>query len=157
MIKNIENYGSQIKTLEDFVTVVRQNPGYHLGSIGNKGVKNMARYKFYDYVDKTSGSHVVVCVSSYAGKPVKGRAKCAPMDEFDLDKGKELAQARCDVIIAEKRQKRALSKVVDAFQAYTEASWYLEDMDQYAKDSVSACKLAKNHLMELEKNFNGEE
>ena len=33
----------------------------------------MARYKFYDYVDKTSGSHVVVCVSSYAGKPVKGR------------------------------------------------------------------------------------
>lgn len=117
----------------------------------------MAHYKFYDYVDKTSGSHVVVCVSSYAGKPIKGRAKCAPTDEFALDKGKELAQARCDTIIAEKRQKRALSKVVDAFQAYTEASWYLEDMDQYAKDSVSACKLARNHLLELEKSFSGED
>ena len=57
MIKNIENYGSQIKTLEDFVTVVRQNPGYHLGSIGNKGVKNMAReiwQNSFDEMDKDS-------------------------------------------------------------------------------------------------------
>lgn len=57
MIKNIENYGSQIKTLEDFVTIVRQNPGYHLGSIGNKGVKNMAReiwQNSFDEMDKDS-------------------------------------------------------------------------------------------------------
>lgn len=57
MIENIQNYGSQIKTLEDFVTVVRQNPGYHLGSIGNKGVKNMAReiwQNSFDEMDKES-------------------------------------------------------------------------------------------------------
>ena len=113
----------------------------------------MARYKFYDYKDKDSGSHVVVCVSSYAGKPVKGRAKCAPNDDFNLDKGKALAQARCDAAIAEKRRKRAMTKVVEAYNAYTEASWYLEDMDQYAKDSVIACKEAMDHLMELEKNM----
>ena len=57
MIKNIENYGSQIKTLEDFVTVVRQNPGYHIGSIGNKCVKNMASEIWknsFDEMDKDS-------------------------------------------------------------------------------------------------------
>lgn len=113
----------------------------------------MARYKFYDYNDKESGSHVVVCVSSYAGKPVKGRAKCAPNDSFDLDKGKTLAQARCDAVIAEKRKKRAMAKVLDAYTAYTEASFYLEDMDQYAKDSVVACREAMEHLVELEKNM----
>ena len=43
MMDNIVNYTNEIKTLEDFVKVVRQNPGYHLGSIGNKGLKNMAR------------------------------------------------------------------------------------------------------------------
>jgi len=113
----------------------------------------MARYKFYDYNDKDSDSHVVVCVSSYAGKPVKGRAKCSPMDEFDFNKGKELAQARCDAVIAEKRKKRAMSKVIDAYNAYTEASFYLEDMDRYAKDSVVACREAKEYLEELEKNM----
>ena len=113
----------------------------------------MARYKFYDYKDKDSDSHVVVCVSSYAGKPVKGRAKCAPNDDFNLDKGKALAQARCDMVIAEKRRKRAMYKVVDAYNAYTEASFYLEDMDQYAKDSVVACREAKERLEELEKSM----
>lgn len=113
----------------------------------------MARYKFYDYNDKDSGAHVVVCVSSYAGKPVKGRAKCAPNDNFDLDKGKVLAQARCDEVIAEKRRKRAMAKVIDAYNAYTEASFYLEDMDQYAKDSVIACREAKERLEKLEKNM----
>ena len=57
MIVIIQNYGSQIKTVVDFVSVVRQNPGYHLGSIGNKGVKNMAReiwQNSFDEMDKES-------------------------------------------------------------------------------------------------------
>ena len=57
MKQNIQNYGGEIKTLEDFVTVVRQNPGYQLGSIGNKGVKNMAReiwQNSFDEMDKAS-------------------------------------------------------------------------------------------------------
>lgn len=112
----------------------------------------MARYKFYDYADK-AGSHVIVCVSTYAGKPVKGRAKCAPNDVFDMDKGRALAQARCDAAIAEKRKKRAMAKVVEAYNAYTEAAWFLEDMDQYAKDSVMACKEAKDYLEKLEKDM----
>ena len=37
MISNIENYSDRISTLEDFVKAVRQNPGYHCRSIGNRG------------------------------------------------------------------------------------------------------------------------
>jgi DNA gyrase/topoisomerase IV subunit B len=55
MIENIQNYSDEIKTIESFVDVVRQNPGYHLGSKGNKGLKNMAREIWqngFDELDK---------------------------------------------------------------------------------------------------------
>lgn len=55
MMANIQNYGNEIKTIEEFVEVVRQNPGYHLGSKGNKGLKNMAReiwQNSFDELDK---------------------------------------------------------------------------------------------------------
>lgn len=57
MMKNIEQYGEEIVTLATFVEAVRQNPGYHLGSKGNKGLKNMAREVWqngFDEVDKKS-------------------------------------------------------------------------------------------------------
>ena len=43
MIQNIENYADRISTLKDFVHAVRQNPGYHCGSLGNKGFLNLIR------------------------------------------------------------------------------------------------------------------
>lgn len=57
MIENIKNYADEIVTIEDFVAVVRQNPGYHLGAKGNKGYKNMVRettQNGFDEVDKQS-------------------------------------------------------------------------------------------------------
>ena len=55
MIQNIEQYGDQIITLDNFVKVVRQNPGYQLGSIGNKGIQNASREVWqnsFDEMDK---------------------------------------------------------------------------------------------------------
>ena len=57
MIENIQHYGEEIETLATFVEAVRQNPGYHLGSKGNKGLKNMAReiwQNSFDELDKPS-------------------------------------------------------------------------------------------------------
>lgn len=57
MLDNIKNYSNEIVTLEDFVTAVRQNPGYHLGSIGNAGHINMIReieQNSFDEADKDS-------------------------------------------------------------------------------------------------------
>ena len=66
MIDNIQHYGEEIKTLATFVEAVRQNPGYHLGSKGNKGLKNMAReiwQNSFDELDKPSSPCTWVKIS----------------------------------------------------------------------------------------------
>lgn len=108
----------------------------------------MARYKFYEYKDKDNVP-VTVCVSSYAGKPVKGKAKCSPHDAYDAEKGRQLAQARCDLAIAQKRNKRAISKMKEAYHRAWAAHMYLEDMNDYNCDSAVAVKQAKEKLESL--------
>ena len=66
MIDNIQHYGEEIQTLATFVEAVRQNPGYHLGSKGNKGLKNMAReiwQNSFDELDKPSSPCTWVKIS----------------------------------------------------------------------------------------------
>ena len=63
---------------------------------------DMTKYSFY-----TDGKTKVVAVSTYAGKVVRGVAKCDANDTFSLKKGKELAAARCNEKIAKKRLARA--------------------------------------------------
>ena len=53
----------------------------------------------------TNGKNTVVAVASYAGKRVRGVAKCSDKDEFDLAKGEKLAAARCNLTIAKMREK----------------------------------------------------
>ena len=53
----------------------------------------------------TNGKDTVVAVASYAGKRVRGVAKCSEMDEFNLAKGEKLAAARCNLKIAKMREK----------------------------------------------------
>lgn len=48
------------------------------------------KYKIF-----TNSANDVIAVSTYAGKTVKGIAKCDPRDTFDIDKGVEIAEARC--------------------------------------------------------------
>ena len=65
-------------------------------------------YKFIELPEQRK----VICISSYAGRSVKGVAKCAPNDEFSMEYGKRLAQARCDVKIASKRIEATADKYV---------------------------------------------
>lgn len=57
------------------------------------------RYRFF----KNENKREIICVSSYAKKPVRGYARCAEGDEFNEELGKDLAQVRCDMKIAQKR------------------------------------------------------
>jgi hypothetical protein len=57
----------------------------------------------YDYVEKSTGIHVVKAVTLYEGKAVYAIAKCDPNDNFDLEFGKKLAIKRLDQKIAFKR------------------------------------------------------
>ena len=95
----------------------------------------MEKYKFYQFKNPHGGT-TVVAASTYGGKTVKGYAKCNPKDEFDIEKGKELAAARCALKIAEKRNKRASEKYMEAVQDMNNAINRFNDMKTYFMDSV---------------------
>ena len=78
--------------------------------------------------DGSIRAHCVVAISTYAGKTVKGYAKCHPDDTWDWEKGKALAIARCAEKIAAKRNARATRKVAEAQDILSEAIAYLNDM-----------------------------
>ena len=96
----------------------------------------MLKYNCYET------KNTVVCVAFYAGKPVKGIAKCNPEDKFDLDTGKELAKRRCAAKIAKKKAKYAADKYYDARTQYQNAKAHLEDMSSFmnktAEDMITA-------------------
>ena len=96
------------------------------------------RYNYYSYIDKQTGANVIVAASTYAGKVVKGVAKCDPSDTYDFQKGKELAAARCAEKIALKREKRAARKLAEAEAALEQAQKFYDDMLYYSQDAWQA-------------------
>ena len=88
----------------------------------------------------------VIAVSSFAGKTVRGVAKCNPADNFDSEKGAALATARCGVKIAEKRVKRAYNKVDEAKAAVEAAMDHLAEMVRYQADSEVKLNVAQFEL-----------
>ena len=57
----------------------------------------------YDYIEKSTGCHIIKAVTTYEGKLVYAHAKCHPEDNFDLDFGKKLALKRLEHKITLKR------------------------------------------------------
>lgn len=102
------------------------------------------RYSFYQTKDNS-----VIAVSTYAGRTVKGIAKCDPADTFDVEKGKDLAAARCNHKIAMKRLKRASRKYKEAEQAALEAVEWFNKIQRYYMDSVDALDEATADLVKL--------
>ena len=93
---------------------------------------NNPSYRIYEAPNK------VIAVSSFAGQTVRGVAKCNPADEFDSEKGAALAAARCGVKIAEKRVKRAYSKVDEAKAIVDAAITHLSEMMKYQSDAEAS-------------------
>ena len=110
---------------------------------------SLDRYKFYHYTGK-DGKETIAAVSSYAGKTVKGYAKCNPLDSFDEGKGKELAAARCNAKIAKKRYERARIKLVAAQAKLEEARKYYANMSKYFEDARNAESVASFEVLRYE-------
>ena len=51
-IASIKGYGSEIKTLKDFVTAVQKKPGMYIGYLGNRGFINMIREILQNCIDE---------------------------------------------------------------------------------------------------------
>lgn len=104
----------------------------------------ITKYKIYK-----DGRGKVVAVSSYAGKTVKGVAKCDPRDMYDEELGKKLAAGRCALKIAEKRYKRAKAEQLKAIKEMDKAMKRMNKMNSYLADAEKETFLAKQNLANL--------
>ena len=91
----------------------------------------------------------VLAISTYAGKTVKGIAKCDPKDDFDPVTGEKIAAARCNLKVSKRRVSNAKRKLKDAIQKHYEAEQYLMKMTDYYNDSQAAVIEAEAELKNI--------
>ena len=109
--------------------------------------------KNYNYKYVVIPGKKIIAISTYAGRTVKGVAKCHPNDEFDVEFGKKLAAARCNEKVADKRFQRATNKYDAAFHKLLEAQKEINRVRVYLEDSYNALDAARRKVHEL---FGGE-
>ena len=102
------------------------------------------KYKIF-----TNANSDVIAVSTYAGKTVKGVAKCDPRDTFDMNTGVKIAEARCEKKVANKRLVRARKKYAEAKQKFKDAEAYLHKMSDYVSDATKAFDKAQDTLYSI--------
>ena len=110
-------------------------------------------YKYVKYVDEKTGANVTICVSHFAGKPVRGVARCNPSDKYDESIGEELARLRCDEKIALKKINNARNKYNAVVNKMSELTNYMEKYLEYHKDSVNMLNDIQKQLFELNNNI----
>ena len=113
---------------------------------------SLDKYKYYQFKNENGGT-TVTAASTYAGRTVKGYAKCDPRDSFSIEKGKELAAARCNLKIAEKRKMRAADKYMYAAFEADKAAEYFDRMKQYFMDADDQVDEARAELDTLMTNY----
>lgn len=100
----------------------------------------LSKYQFYINGNK------VIAVSSYEGRRVRGVAKCNPIDEFDLEKGKRLAAARCNAKVAERRLKRANNELLNLYTTRSEINHRIIKGITYCEDASMKLREAQEDL-----------
>lgn len=106
---------------------------------------SLDKYKYYEYTDK-GGKKTISAVSTYAGRTVKGYAKCDPRDSFDVENGKKLAAARCNAKVSAKRMRRAEQKMREAQNILDQAQARYDKMVQYFNDASRDKSFAENEI-----------
>lgn len=91
----------------------------------------------------------VIALSTYAGRTVRGVAKCSPHDVFDVEKGKKLAAARCNEKVAEKRFARAAEKYNTLMGLKYDLMDRLSEADKYYHDAFCAYNEAAQEVDQL--------
>jgi hypothetical protein len=74
------------------------------------------KYKFYAFSIDEKGKKVIA-ITHYGGKAIKGIAKCAPEDTFDVEFGCKLAVARAEAKVAKAKIRNASAKYLEAAKA----------------------------------------
>lgn len=103
------------------------------------------RYKFIVQPEKRR----VIALTRYANKVVRAEARCSPTDEWNEEIGKKLASHRCNIKVAEKREKRAIQKLNEATLAYQKAQEEFNKALAYATDATEDKYYAEDKLTEF--------
>lgn len=104
----------------------------------------LEKYHFYQHGNR------IIAVSTYAGRTVRGVAVCSADDQFDVQRGKELAAARCNQKIAQKRVARAYKRLNEAANEVAVAMHHRDKMDTYYEDAIVAFDEASRAIESLE-------
>ena len=110
------------------------------------------KYKYYH----SKRTNEVIAVSTYAGKIVKGKAKCNSADEFDFETGKKLAAARLSARVSRLRKQNASRLWLKAQDQFIKAQHYFKKMERYFCDACDEVKYTEAQLNEIEKTLKGE-
>lgn len=94
-----------------------------------------SKYKFYSFHIDEKGKKVVA-VTHYAGRTIRGIAKCSPADTFDIELGCKIAVARAEKKVAQAKIRNASAKYLAAAVAADAAQKRFDDMKQYYMDAV---------------------
>lgn len=106
------------------------------------------KYKYRCFTNG-KGQRVVIAMSTYEGKVVRGIAKCDPDDEYVENDGKKLAAARCNEKIARKRKARATRLLKFSKEQLAEAQRYVEKMTHYYEDACAEATEAATETADI--------
>jgi len=96
----------------------------------------------------------VICVIRYAGRNIRGIAKCSPQDKFDEEIGKKLAHLRCEEKLANAKYNYAvleaerLDKELEELQTRCNKAWAREE--ELYSDVEEATWNLKNYIKSLD-------
>ena len=111
-------------------------------------MRNKINLEYNNYTYEVDGNRVIA-KSTFAKKEVKGVAICAPEDEFDLEYGKKLAAARCNLEVALKREKAAKHSYMVAERMLIAASANATHAVDYYRDALDASIVAIDKLKKV--------
>jgi hypothetical protein len=103
----------------------------------------MPNYKFYSTDNK------IIATSSFAGKTVKGVAKCDPVDTFSVESGEELAAARCNSKISAKRVKYLRGKLASACDELARVKAEVEQLTALYNEAVVSYSNSEAEITEI--------
>jgi hypothetical protein len=108
-------------------------------------------YKYKYVIDEKK--RTIVALSTFAGQVVRGVARCAPNDAFDIEAGKKLAEARCVMKIAHRRLRRAEDMVKGSKEGLRYFTEQVNKYEKYEIDSIESVKKAAAELKLLEEKY----
>lgn len=107
------------------------------------------KYTVITHQHKDYNGVETIAFSTYAGKPVYGKAICRVEDTYNEKVGEELAIARCAHKIALKRRARAAKLLQKARHQLSLAQKYCDDMTHYFDDACSEVDETADEVAEI--------